>query len=187
MTLTSSLPRERHLRSLSPHGFHRVVYYEWGEHDNPDVVVCVHGIGRNGRDFDVLGEALARDAPRACARHAGTRRKRVAARSDRLRRADLPDDADGAHSRAPACDDVAWVGHVDGRAPRHRGRVAARHAGHAPRRQRRRARARCRRARRASASTSAPIPRSRRTTRSKAYVQRSRRRSVRSPTRNGST
>ena len=43
---------------LSPHGFHRVVYYEWGEHDNRDVVVCVHGVGRNGRDFDVLGEAL---------------------------------------------------------------------------------------------------------------------------------
>jgi pimeloyl-ACP methyl ester carboxylesterase len=59
MTLTSSLPRERHLRSLSAHGFHRVVYYEWGAHDNPDVVICVHGIGRNGRDFDVLGEALA--------------------------------------------------------------------------------------------------------------------------------
>ena len=59
MALTSTLPRERHLRSLSPHGFHRVVYYEWGEHNNPDVVVCVHGIGRNGRDFDVLAEALA--------------------------------------------------------------------------------------------------------------------------------
>ena len=59
MALTATLPRERHLRSLSAHGFHRVVYYEWGERDNPDVVVCVHGIGRNGRDFDVLAEALA--------------------------------------------------------------------------------------------------------------------------------
>ena len=59
MALTSTLPRERHLRSLSAHGFHRVVYYEWGERDNQDVVVCVHGIGRNGRDFDVLAEALA--------------------------------------------------------------------------------------------------------------------------------
>ncbi len=56
--LTSTTPRTLHFRSLSPHGFHRVVYYEWGEHDNPDVVVCVHGVGRNGRDFDVLGEAL---------------------------------------------------------------------------------------------------------------------------------
>jgi pimeloyl-ACP methyl ester carboxylesterase len=57
--LTRTSPRTRHLTSLSPHGFHRVVYYEWGAPDNDDVVICVHGIGRNGRDFDVLGEALA--------------------------------------------------------------------------------------------------------------------------------
>jgi len=59
MSLTSSAPRRFELRSLSPHGFHRVVYYEWGDPDNARVVVCVHGVGRNGRDFDVLGETLA--------------------------------------------------------------------------------------------------------------------------------
>ena len=57
--LTRTAPVTRHFRGLSPHGFHRVVYYEWGAADNPEVVICVHGIGRNGRDFDVLGEALA--------------------------------------------------------------------------------------------------------------------------------
>jgi pimeloyl-ACP methyl ester carboxylesterase len=57
--LTSTVPRERVLRSLASHGFHRVVWYEWGERDNPRVVVCVHGLTRTGRDFDVLGEALA--------------------------------------------------------------------------------------------------------------------------------
>ena len=57
--LTKTAPRTRHFRGLTPHGFHRVVYYEWGARDNANVVVCVHGIGRNGRDFDVLGEALA--------------------------------------------------------------------------------------------------------------------------------
>lgn len=57
--LTRTLPRERHLLNLSAHGFHRVVYYEWGEPDNPRVVVCVHALGRNARDFDVLAEALA--------------------------------------------------------------------------------------------------------------------------------
>jgi pimeloyl-ACP methyl ester carboxylesterase len=57
--LTTTTPRTRHLRGLSPHGFHRVTYYEWGAPDNANVVVCVHGIGRNGRDFDVLGETLA--------------------------------------------------------------------------------------------------------------------------------
>jgi pimeloyl-ACP methyl ester carboxylesterase len=59
MSLTSSEPRQRSLRSLSPHGFHRVVWYEWGAPDASSVVICVHGVGRNGRDFDVLGEALA--------------------------------------------------------------------------------------------------------------------------------
>ena len=57
--LTTTLPRTRELASLSPHGFHRVVYYEWGDAGNRDVVVCVHGLARNGRDFDRLGERLA--------------------------------------------------------------------------------------------------------------------------------
>jgi pimeloyl-ACP methyl ester carboxylesterase len=59
MALTSTLPRRRDLTSLSPHGFHRVAYYEWGDAANPRVAICVHGLGRNGRDFDVLAEALA--------------------------------------------------------------------------------------------------------------------------------
>lgn len=50
--------RERHFPSLSPHGFHRVVYDEWGDPDNARVVVCVHGVGRNGHDFDDLATAL---------------------------------------------------------------------------------------------------------------------------------
>ncbi len=54
----SDTPRTHALQSLSPHGFHRVVYYEWGEPENPRVAICVHGIGRNGRDFDALAEAL---------------------------------------------------------------------------------------------------------------------------------
>jgi pimeloyl-ACP methyl ester carboxylesterase len=51
--------RENHFRSLSPHGFHRVVYDEWGASPNDNVVICVHGVGRNARDFDDLAAALA--------------------------------------------------------------------------------------------------------------------------------
>jgi pimeloyl-ACP methyl ester carboxylesterase len=51
--------RERDFRSLSPHGFHRVVYDEWGDPGNTRVVICVHGVGRNARDFDELAAALA--------------------------------------------------------------------------------------------------------------------------------
>ena len=58
MPLTAQQPRRGHLRSLSPHGFHRVVYFEWGDPEASRVAICVHGVGRNARDFDVLGEAL---------------------------------------------------------------------------------------------------------------------------------
>lgn len=50
--------RERTMDCLSPHGFGRLHYYEWGDPDNPDVVMCVHGLTRNGRDFDALATEL---------------------------------------------------------------------------------------------------------------------------------
>jgi pimeloyl-ACP methyl ester carboxylesterase len=59
MPLTATSPRVGHFDSLSPHGFHRVVYFEWGAADNPRVALCVHGVGRNARDYDVVAEALA--------------------------------------------------------------------------------------------------------------------------------
>lgn len=49
------------LHCLGPHGFHHIRYTEWGEARNPDVVICVHGLTRNGRDFDALASALAAD------------------------------------------------------------------------------------------------------------------------------
>ena len=41
-------------------GTHEIVYYEWGEPDAARTVICVHGLTRNARDFDLLAEALAR-------------------------------------------------------------------------------------------------------------------------------
>lgn len=38
---------------------HIVFYCEWGDPQNKDVVVCVHGLSRNARDFDYLAAALA--------------------------------------------------------------------------------------------------------------------------------
>lgn len=51
--------RTHELSNLGPHGFHRTRYFEWGDADNPRVVVCVHGLTRNGHDFDTLAQALA--------------------------------------------------------------------------------------------------------------------------------
>ncbi len=50
--------RERVLSCLSPAGFHRLSYTEWGDAGRP-VLVCVHGMTRNGRDFDTLAGAMA--------------------------------------------------------------------------------------------------------------------------------
>ena len=51
-------PRQHFVRSLSPHGFHRVAYREWGHPASSRVLVCVHGLTRNGRDFDALASTL---------------------------------------------------------------------------------------------------------------------------------
>jgi pimeloyl-ACP methyl ester carboxylesterase len=51
--------REGSVRCLGPHGLHRMAYVEWGEPANPRVLICVHGLTRNGRDFDVIANALA--------------------------------------------------------------------------------------------------------------------------------
>lgn len=43
---------------LNPRGVHKMVYRSWGQPDNPRVLICVHGLARNGRDFDDLARAL---------------------------------------------------------------------------------------------------------------------------------
>ena len=64
-------PRLQKFPSLGPHGFHRLAYAEWGEADNPHVVICAHGLTRNSRDFDELARALARDCRVICLDVAG--------------------------------------------------------------------------------------------------------------------
>jgi pimeloyl-ACP methyl ester carboxylesterase len=45
--------------ALGNGAFHRIAYTDWGNVANPNVVVCVHGLARNSRDFDYLAAALA--------------------------------------------------------------------------------------------------------------------------------
>ncbi|WIT10458.1 alpha/beta hydrolase [Paucibacter sediminis] len=52
-------PLLKHVQCLSSAGLHRMGYWEWGARDNPRVLVCVHGLSRQGRDFDTLAQALA--------------------------------------------------------------------------------------------------------------------------------
>ncbi len=37
---------------------HRMAYWEWGDPANPRVLVCAHGLARQGRDFDTLARSL---------------------------------------------------------------------------------------------------------------------------------
>jgi len=50
--------RVNHLMALGSTGFHRLSYREWGDPDNPKVLVCLHGLTRNCRDFDLLAQRI---------------------------------------------------------------------------------------------------------------------------------
>jgi pimeloyl-ACP methyl ester carboxylesterase len=44
-------------------GGHRMAYWQWGNPQSGHVVICVHGLSRQGRDFDVLAQALCAKSP----------------------------------------------------------------------------------------------------------------------------
>jgi pimeloyl-ACP methyl ester carboxylesterase len=56
---------ERTLPCLGLHGFYNMAYAEWGA-EGGRTILCVHGLTRNGRDFDVLAAALQTDARVVC-------------------------------------------------------------------------------------------------------------------------
>jgi pimeloyl-ACP methyl ester carboxylesterase len=49
---------EQSYMSLGPHGFHKIAYWEWKKSTSGRTVICVHGLTRNGRDFDFIAQAL---------------------------------------------------------------------------------------------------------------------------------
>jgi pimeloyl-ACP methyl ester carboxylesterase len=51
-------PRLAHVQCLDSRGLHRMAYWEWGNPANTQVLVCVHGLSRQGRDFDSLARDL---------------------------------------------------------------------------------------------------------------------------------
>jgi len=59
-------PRLKAVMCSSPAGLHRMAYTEWGDPSNKKLVLCVHGLTRTGRDFDVLAKRLAQDFRVVC-------------------------------------------------------------------------------------------------------------------------
>ena len=55
---TAFEPRLDFVQCLDRQQLHRMAYWEWGDPGNRNVLVCVHGLTRQGRDFDTLARAL---------------------------------------------------------------------------------------------------------------------------------
>lgn len=45
---------------------HRMAYWAWGDPRSEQVIVCLHGLSRQGRDFDALARALSANAYVVC-------------------------------------------------------------------------------------------------------------------------
>ena len=59
-------PRLRHVQCLDVRGLHRMAYWDWGDPGAERVLVCAHGLTRQGRDFDTLARALQGDYRVVC-------------------------------------------------------------------------------------------------------------------------
>jgi pimeloyl-ACP methyl ester carboxylesterase len=52
-------PKLKQVDVIGRGGFHKLAYADWGPPKAERTVVCVHGVSRNGHDFDVLAASLA--------------------------------------------------------------------------------------------------------------------------------
>ena len=55
---TMTQPSLHHVSCPDTNAGHRMAYWQWGNPTAAHVVVCVHGLSRQGRDFDVLAAHL---------------------------------------------------------------------------------------------------------------------------------
>lgn len=49
-----------------PENSYQITYKEWGNRENPHVLICVHGLTRNHRDFDQFSQILQQDYRLIC-------------------------------------------------------------------------------------------------------------------------
>ena len=56
---TTLTPRFDQVQCLDSRGLHHMAWAEWGDPTNPRVLICAHGLARQGRDFDTLARAMA--------------------------------------------------------------------------------------------------------------------------------
>lgn len=56
-------PTLNYVPCADAHGGHRMAYWQWGAAEAAHTIVCAHGLSRQGRDFDVLAQALLARSP----------------------------------------------------------------------------------------------------------------------------
>jgi pimeloyl-ACP methyl ester carboxylesterase len=59
----NSRPELEFVACPDPQGAHRMAFWRWGDAQAAHVVVCAHGLTRQGRDFDRLAQALVAQSP----------------------------------------------------------------------------------------------------------------------------
>ena len=116
---------EHRLPCLNSQGFHSLHYTDWGDPANPRVVICVHGLTRNCRDFDALATALQNDLRVVSVSIAGRGLSDWLPNKEDYSYAQYSIDMTALIARVTAngATDISWVGTSMGR-----------HAGHDPRR-----------------------------------------------------
>lgn len=92
---------------------HRMAYWQWGQPDSPHVVLCVHGLTRQGRDFDVLAQALCERAGSSSSGGIRVVCPDVAGRGE----SDWLKDPMGYQVPAYAADMLSLLAHLQARAP----------------------------------------------------------------------
>lgn len=90
---------------------HRMAYWQWGEAKAAHVVVCVHGLSRQGRDFDVLARELVQ--------RAGSGLRVVCPDVAGRGQSDWLKDAKLYHPFTYAADMLLMLGHLHAQAPIH--------------------------------------------------------------------
>jgi pimeloyl-ACP methyl ester carboxylesterase len=103
--LAMTEPTLNYLPCPDASGGHRMAYWQWGDAANPRVVVCVHGLSRQGRDFDTLARYLCDEVRVVCPDVVGR------GKSDWLK------DPMGYQVPQYAADMLALLGHLHQQAP----------------------------------------------------------------------
>jgi pimeloyl-ACP methyl ester carboxylesterase len=108
---TSFFPQmsERSLPCIASNGFYRLAYIDWQNTSSKRPIICVHGLTRNGRDFDYLAKELSKHRRVVCPDLPGRGKSSWLARPDDY---GMPTYVNAIVSLLArmGCDEVDWVG-----------------------------------------------------------------------------